>query len=80
MNVQEVEEILNSQWRGNKLQYLIKWRGQPLEERTWENREEVIKGALKSCKEFHQRHPDAPKVPTIRLPIKTYADIAKTRS
>jgi len=79
-NIQEVEEILDSRWRGNKLQYLIKWRGQPLEERTWENREEVIKGALKSCKEFHQRHPDAPKVPTIRLPIKTYADIAKTRS
>jgi len=44
-NVQEVEEILDSRWRGDKLQYLIKWRGQPLEERTWESRDEVIKGA-----------------------------------
>ena len=69
-NIQEVEEILDSRWRGDKLQYLIKWRGQPLEERTWESRDEVIKGALKSCKEFHQKHPDAPRVPIIRLPGK----------
>jgi len=79
-HIQEVEEILNSRWRGDKLQYLIKWRGQPLEERTWENRAEVIKGTPRLCKEFHQRHPDTPRVPVIRLPGKMYADIAKTRS
>jgi len=79
-NIQEVEEILDSRWRGDKLQYLIKWRGQLLEERTWESRDEVIKGAPRSCKEFHQKHPDAHRVPTIRLPGKTYADIARTRS
>jgi len=77
-NIQEVEEILDSRWKGNKLQYLIKWRGQLLKERTWESREEVIKGAPRSCKEFHQKHPDTPRVPTIRLPGKTYADIMKT--
>jgi len=71
-NVQQVEEILNSRWRGDKLQYLIKWRGQPLEERTWESRDEVIKEAPRLCKEFHQKHLDAPRVPTIRLPRKTY--------
>jgi len=48
-----IEEILDSRWRGNKLQYLIKWKGQPLEERTWENRDKVIQGAPRSCKEFH---------------------------
>ena len=79
-NVQEVEEILDSRWRGGKLQYLIKWRDQPLEERTWENRDEAIKGALRSCKKFHQKHPDAPRVPTIQLPRKTYADIVRMRS
>jgi len=79
-NIQEVEEILNSRWRGDKLQYLIKWRGQLLKERTWESRDEVIKGAPRSCKEFHQKHLDAPRVPTIQLPGKTYADIAKTQS
>jgi len=78
--VQEVEEILDSRWRGGKLQYLIKWKGQPLEERTWENRAEVVKGAPRSCKEFHQRHPDTPRVPVIQLPGKTYADITKTQS
>jgi len=77
--IQEVEEILDSRWRGDKLQYLIKWKGQPLEERTWENRAEVIKGALRSCKEFHQKHPDAPRVPIIRLLGKTYTDITKTQ-
>jgi len=79
-NVQEVEEILDSRWRGGKLQYLIKWRGQPLEERTGENRDEVIKGAPRLCKEFHQKHPDAPRVPTIQLPRKMYANITRTRS
>jgi len=79
-NVQEVEEILDSRWRGGKLQYLIKWKGQLLEERTWENRREVIKRAPRSCKEFHQKHPDTPRAPTIRLPAKTYADIARTQS
>ena len=64
-NIQEVEEILDSRWRGDKLQYLIKWRGQLLEERTWESRDEVIKGAPRSCKEFHQKHPDTPRVSTI---------------
>jgi len=79
-NVQEVEEILDSRWRGGKLQYLIKWKGQSLEERTWENRDEVVKGAPRSCREFHQKYPDAPRVPIIRLPAKTYADIVRTRS
>ena len=64
-NVQEVEEILDSRWRGGKLQYLIKWKGQSLEERTWENRSEVIKGVPRLCKKFHQKHSDAPRVPTI---------------
>ena len=79
-NIQEVEEILDSRWRGDKLQYLIKWRGQPLKERTWESRDEVIKGAPRSCKEFHQKHLDTPRVPTIQLPGKMYTDIARTRS
>jgi len=79
-HIQEVEEILDSRWRGDKLQCLIKWKGQPLEERTWEDRTEVIKGAPRLCKKFHQKHPDAPRVPVIQLPGKTYADITKMQS
>jgi len=63
-NIQEVEEILDSRWRGDKLQYLIKWRGQLLKERTWESRDEVIKGAPRSCKKFYQKHPDTPRLTT----------------
>ena len=79
-NVQEVEEILDSRWRGDKLQYLIKWRGQLLEERTWESRDEVIKGVPRSYKEFHQKHPDAPRVPVIQLPGKTYCEGDQSRA
>jgi len=31
---QEVEQILNSRWRRENLQYLAKWQGQPFEEAT----------------------------------------------
>jgi len=78
--IQEVEKILDSQWRGEQLQYLVKWRGQPLEEMTWEDHYNVIQGAPQACRDYHQKHPDAPKMPSIRIPGKTYSDIAKTRS
>ena len=74
--VQEVERILDSKWRGDQLLYLIKWRGQSLEESTWEQRHDILKGAKKLCNNFHQSHPDAPRVPTIRIP----RNIAKTQS
>ena len=74
--VQEVERILDSKWRGDQLLYLIKWRGQSLEESTWEQRHDILKGAKKLCDNFHQSHPDAPRVPTIRIP----RNIAKTQS
>ena len=76
--VQEVEEILDSRQREDKLQYLIKWKRQLLEERTWEDISKVVKGAPKSCREFHHKNPDIPKVPTIQLPTKTYAEIMRT--
>ena len=51
--IQEVEDILDSGRQGNELQYLAKWQGQPFEESTWEDRQEVIKGGL--CRELHKR-------------------------
>jgi len=41
----EVEEILDSHWRNDLFQYLVKWRSQPWEERTWEWRNNILKGA-----------------------------------
>jgi len=47
--IQEVEKILDSRWRGEQLQYLVKWRGQPLEEITWEDCYNVIQEAPQAC-------------------------------
>jgi len=77
--IQEVEKILNSRRRGDNLQYLVKWQGQPFEESTWEDRHEIIKGASQLCRDFHKDHPDAPRVPTIRMPGKSYSKVAETR-
>jgi len=78
--IQEVEKILDSWWRGEQLQYLVKWRGQLLEETTWEDHYNVIQWAPQACQDYHQKHPDASKMPSIRIPGKTYSDIARTQS
>ena len=77
--IQEVEKILNSRRRGDSLQYLVKWQGQPFEESTWEDRHEIIKGASQLCRDFHKDHPDLPRIPTIRIPGKSYSKVAETR-
>jgi len=76
--IQEVKRILNSRRQGDELQYLVKWQGQPFEESTWEDRCEIIKGASQLCQDFHKNHPDAPRVPTIRIPGRSYNEVAKT--
>ena len=55
--IQEVEKILNSRRRGDNLQYLVKWQGQPFEESTWEDRHEIIKGGLTAMSGFSQGPP-----------------------
>ena len=75
--LQEIEEILDSQWKENQLQYLIKWRGQLLEEMTWEHCSDVCEEANKACYDFHHRHPGTPHMPTIRIPGNIYTNIAR---
>ena len=76
----EVKEILDSCWRNDLLQYLVKWRGQPWEERTWEWWNNILKGAQQLCDKFHKEHPDVPRVPTIWVPGRLHSDITKTWS
>ena len=66
--IQEVEDILDSGRQGNGLQYLAKWQGQPFEESTWEDRQEVIKGGLcqggvmsRITQKVTASHPNAPE-------------------
>ena len=56
----EVEEILDSRRRRNKLEYLIHWRGYDISERTWEPSRNLANASAK-VRAFHQRHPSKPR-------------------
>jgi hypothetical protein len=55
----EVERIEDSRiWRGH-LQYLVKWKGYPPSDNTWEP-QTAVRNAPELVNEFHQDHPSAP--------------------
>ena len=57
----EVEYIKDSRLKGrNSLQYLVKWKGYPHEESTWEPAAN-LENAADAIREFHRKHPSAPK-------------------
>jgi hypothetical protein len=59
----EVEEVLAQRGTGSKRQYLVKWKGWPLWEATWE-KESNLENAQESLKEFQQK---VTEVDAIRL-------------
>jgi len=56
----EVEEILDSRRRRNKLEYLVYWRGYDISERTWEPSRNLANASAK-VKVFHQQYPSKPR-------------------
>ncbi|GLB43852.1 putative retrotransposable element tf2 155 kda protein type 1-like [Lyophyllum shimeji] len=56
----DVEDILDSRFSRRKLQYKVKWKGYGYEDASWEPVENVAH-ARDLVREFHRRHPDAPK-------------------
>ena len=63
----EVDEILNSRMRAGKLQYLVKWKDYPnCTDWTWEP-ESNITHAPEAVKDFHLKHPNAPRRTTATL-------------
>ncbi|GLB41115.1 putative retrotransposable element tf2 155 kda protein type 1-like [Lyophyllum shimeji] len=56
----DVEDILDSRFFRRKLQYKVKWKGYGSEDASWEPVENVAH-ARDLVREFHRRHPDAPK-------------------
>jgi len=72
-------KILNSRRQGDEPQYLVKWQGQPFKESTWEDRCKIVKRASCLCWDFHKNHPDAPRIPTVHIPRRSYSEVARTR-
>ena len=59
----EVEGIIKSRLTGKakRLQYLIKWRGYPHSDNSWEPAGNLAH-AKKMLTEFHKKHPTAPRL------------------
>jgi hypothetical protein len=57
----EVELIIKSQQSGQwkKLQYIVKWKGYPLEEKKWYNAELIMRNAQQTVKNYHNENPTA---------------------
>ena len=56
----EVEKILDSKVVRKKFKYLVKWKGYPDSENSWEP-EENVKDAKQAVAKFHKEHPGAPR-------------------
>jgi len=56
----EVEKIENSRVHQGRLQYLVKWKGYPVSDNTWELQVH-LKNVQKHIDEFHKRIPSAPR-------------------
>ena len=71
----EVEEILQSRFNRTRLQYLVKWKGYPDSENSWED-EVNVENSPDAIAEFYAKHPGAPR----RLPggIKTGKPLKRT--
>jgi hypothetical protein len=57
----EIENILNSEYRDGLIKYLIKWKGFPDSDNSWEPISNIPARGL--VKEFHRRHPGKPGHP-----------------
>jgi len=63
----EIEAVLDSRIRRNKLGYLIEWKGYGPEERTWEPAEN-LENAKEAIVAFHFRHPNRPSATGLKGP------------
>src|SRR3981189_2513093 len=74
----EVEEIIDSQKRRGKTQYLVKWKGFPSEENTWEPSTMIKEDVPALVKCYHDRFPEAIwVVQSSKLLIKRLSEFAK---
>jgi hypothetical protein len=56
----EVEQILDSRYSYGFLEYKVKWKGYPIEQRKW-YRADLFQNASAICDQFHLEYPNKPK-------------------
>ena len=54
----EVDEIVNSRWHRNRLEYFVRWRNYSADESTWEPMRN-LQHAQEKVEEFHTKNPGA---------------------
>ena len=74
----EVEEIQDSRLFRGKLQYLVKWKGYPQEERTWEP-EKNVENSKALVDTFHKKNPSAPRRIRATLQFKPYENFTEDK-
>ncbi len=57
-SIYQVENILDSQWRGSRLEYLVDWKGYGPKERALVVRDNILHPML--LEDFHRTHPNRP--------------------
>ena len=55
----KVETIIDSRWKGRRLEYLVHWKGYSNEDRTWEPKGNLA-NASEAIKDFHRSKLSAP--------------------
>ena len=56
----KVETIIDSRWKGCRLEYLVHWKGYSDKDRTWEPKGNLA-NASEAIKDFHRSKPSAPR-------------------
>ena len=56
----EVERIVDSRYKGRRLEYLVHWKGWSDSDRTWEPVSN-LGNAADAVRDFHAAHPSAPR-------------------
>ena len=75
----EVEQIIERKRSGNTFSYLIKWKGYPMEENSWEPKSNILGKAAKQMLQEIDRKSKIAK-PTTTVPEKTQPDIVPEAS
>jgi hypothetical protein len=77
----EVEKILDSRLRYNRLEYLIRWKGYGRSDDTWEPARDVK--AARLVREFHSANPQAPRLISAaifaQLPFQRYENFTEPK-